>query len=96
MRGLNKLREKDINQIVEVFKNKEITDKFSNLVKLDDIKKNNYNLIVSRYVDTYDDDLINLEDIADDRVVLLDKLDKTNKKIDGFNIELNLDEKLKL
>ena len=80
MRGLNKLREKDINQIVEVFKNKEITDKFSNLVKLDDIKKNNYNLIVSRYVDTYDDDLINLEDIADDRVVLLDKLDKTNKK----------------
>ena len=95
LRGFNRLREEDIERIVESFLSKSIIEKFSNLSNLDEIRKNDFNLNISRYVDTFDEDIIKLEDIGEDIKKLNDNLEETNKKIDDLLLDLSLDEKLK-
>lgn len=48
----NKLRASDIKKIVDVIKKRESVDKFSRLVSRDEIRANDYNLNIPRYVDT--------------------------------------------
>lgn len=47
----NKLRDKDIKSIVSAFEDYKDVDKFARVVSLDEIKENDYNLNISRYVD---------------------------------------------
>lgn len=47
----NRLRERDIHQIVDVFTNAEAHDAYSRLVPLDEIQKNEFNLNLPRYID---------------------------------------------
>lgn len=48
----NKLRASDIKRIVDVVTNRESVDKFSKVVCRDEIRKNEYNLNIPRYVDS--------------------------------------------
>lgn len=48
----NRLRERDIHQIVDVFTNAETHAGYSRLVPLDEIAKNDFNLNLPRYIDT--------------------------------------------
>ena len=48
----NKLRASDIKRIVDVIKNRESIDKFSRVVSRDEIRANDYNLNIPRYVDS--------------------------------------------
>ena len=71
-RAKNVLRDEDVIKIVETYnayrngKNAE-NDKYSHVVSLEDIKNNNYNLNIPRYVDTFEEetvidiDLVNAE-----------------------------------
>jgi type I restriction enzyme M protein len=58
----NRLREQDIHKIVDTFIKQDELDKFSRMVPLDEIAdpKNDYNLIIARYIDSTDQ-----EDIQD-------------------------------
>ena len=62
-RAKNILRDEDIARIVETYKayrngeNAEI-DKYSHVASLDEIKKNEYNLNIPRYVDTFEEEEI--------------------------------------
>ena len=47
----NFLREEHITKISEIYHKKEIIEKFTDLIDLEEIKENNFNLNVSRYVD---------------------------------------------
>lgn len=47
----NKLQDKDIKHIVDVFRSYRQEEKYSRVVGLDEIKENDYNLNISRYVD---------------------------------------------
>lgn len=47
----NKLRDEDIQRIVKTFNEYKDTERFSRVVHLDEIKSNDYNLNISRYVD---------------------------------------------
>src|SRR3989338_839266 len=47
----NKLRDEDIEKIVKVFNEYKETERFSRIVSLDEIKENDYNLNISRYID---------------------------------------------
>ena len=96
LRGFNRLREEDIEKIVESFKSKEIVDQFSNVSSLEEIRKNDFNLNISRYVDTFDENIIKLEDIGENIKELKENLEKTDEKIDDLLLDLNLSEKLKL
>jgi type I restriction enzyme M protein len=48
----NKLREVDINHIVEVFENFSDTKRYSKVVDINEIRENDYNLNIRRYADT--------------------------------------------
>ncbi|MBF1156898.1 MAG: type I restriction-modification system subunit M [[Eubacterium] sulci] len=48
----NKLRESDIKKIVDTFKNRLSIDKYSKVVSRDEIRQNEYNLNIPRYVDS--------------------------------------------
>ena len=52
----NKLRARDIREIVDTLKARKLVTKFAKLVTKDDIRKNEYNLNIPRYVDSSDDE----------------------------------------
>lgn len=52
----NQLREQDIAKIVETYDNWETIDKYSYVATLDEIKENDYNLNIPRYVDTFEEE----------------------------------------
>ncbi len=49
----NKLREIDIQRIFNVYEKYESVDRFSYVVTIDELKENEYNLNIPRYVDTF-------------------------------------------
>jgi type I restriction enzyme M protein len=52
----NFLREKDLNGIVKAYRETEESEKYSRLVDLYEIEENNYNLSISRYINTFDEE----------------------------------------
>nr|WP_293371179.1 N-6 DNA methylase [Nevskia sp.] len=56
----NRLRERDLHRIVDVFTNTEAHPGYSRLVPVDEIERNDFNLNLPRYIDTQD-----AEDIQD-------------------------------
>lgn len=52
----NKLRAQDIEKIVSSYKAFETTNKYSFRAKIEDIKENEYNLNIPRYVDTFEEE----------------------------------------
>nr|HPL93790.1 type I restriction-modification system subunit M [Paludibacteraceae bacterium] len=60
----NELSEKHLDNIVETYKFRNERERYSRRVSLDEIKKNDYNLNISRYVSTSEDEIqIDLEDV---------------------------------
>ncbi len=52
----NVLRDCDVEKIVETYKNRETIDKYSYVAKMEEIKENDYNLNIPRYVDTFEEE----------------------------------------
>lgn len=52
----NKLTDANIEKIVNTYKNWESVDKYSYVATLDEIKENDYNLNIPRYVDTFEEE----------------------------------------
>ena len=50
----NRLRESDIDKIIDTYAERKTKDKYSYLASLDEIKENDYNLNIPRYVDTFE------------------------------------------
>jgi type I restriction enzyme M protein len=61
----NRLRTSDIDKIIETYSERKVEDKYSHLASLDEIKENDYNLNIPRYVDTFEEE----EEIDLDAVV---------------------------
>ena len=52
----NKLREEDINKIVEAYLAHHDIDKYAHVATMDEIRENDYNLNIPRYVDTFEEE----------------------------------------
>ena len=52
----NKLRESDIDKIIETYEQRKSEDKYSHVATLKEIKENDYNLNIPRYVDTFEEE----------------------------------------
>lgn len=50
----NKLTKENIEKIVETYKRRETVEKYSHLATFDEIKENDFNLNIPRYVDTFE------------------------------------------
>ena len=52
----NKLREEDINRILTTYSARQDVEKYAHLAKFDEIKENDFNLNIPRYVDTFEEE----------------------------------------
>lgn len=52
----NKLSSENIDKIVKTYKEREIIEKYSYVATFDEIKENDYNLNIPRYVDTFEEE----------------------------------------
>lgn len=52
----NKLRDSDIERIVDTYRKREAVDKYSYVATKDEIGENDYNLNIPRYVDTFEEE----------------------------------------
>lgn len=50
----NRLRTTDIDKIIETYQNWTEIDKYSHIASIDEVKENDYNLNIPRYVDTFE------------------------------------------
>jgi len=77
----NNLRSEDINKIVDAYKTRKNIEKYAHLSDYDEIVKNDYNLNIPRYVDTFEEE----EQI--DIVALSDEITDLNTQIQQKEFE---------
>lgn len=62
----NNLREQDIMKIVDTYEKYTTIDKYSYVASMDEIKENDYNLNIPRYVDTFEEEeMVDMEAVAE-------------------------------
>ena len=84
------LDEASIKKLIEVYSKRQVVEKYSNIVSVSEIAANEFNLSVSRYVDTFEGEFIQLTDLANEKTEITSEIKKLNKKIDEMMEELNL------
>lgn len=76
----NILRYCDIEKIVKTYKNRETLDKYSYVATLDEIRENDYNLNIPRYVDTFEEEeLVDIEEVKKN----IENIEKELKSVQG-------------
>jgi type I restriction enzyme M protein len=85
------LGRKTIDKIVEVYNARQTIDKFSNVVSLRELAKNDFILSTSRYVDTFGGEFIRLEDLKDQKQKTDCRIRRLNKKINMMMDDLGID-----
>lgn len=52
----NNLSEENITKIIETYRNRQDVDKYAHVASIEEIKENDYNLNIPRYVDTFEEE----------------------------------------
>jgi len=85
----NQLTDENIAQIIETYQARADVDKYAHLASLDEIKENDYNLNIPRYVDTFEEEEeIDLVAVRDERKQLKERLAALEIEMDGYLKEL--------
>ena len=85
----NRLTEKNIEKIVAVFGDRKDVEKYAHLATMDEIRENNYNLNIPRYVDTFEEEEeIDLMAVRREREELKARLAKLEVEMDRYLKEL--------
>lgn len=79
-----------LDKIVDIYRKREIIDGLSNVISLKQLEENDFNLSMSRYVDTYGGKFIKLEDLAGDKKEIDSNLEKLNKKIEKMMEDMDI------
>lgn len=91
VKNQNVLRDEDIEKIVETYRERKIEEKYSYLATLEEIKENDYNLNIPRYVDTFEEEeLVDLDDVSSKLQALESEMASTDESIAKFCDELGI------
>ncbi len=87
----NYLRNSDIQKIITTYTNRIVEDKYSYKASLEEIKENDYNLNIPRYVDTFEEEeQIDLDDVSKELKELETQIKTTDENIAKFCEELSI------
>lgn len=87
----NILRHQDVEKIIATYRNRTAIEKYSYVATLDELKENDYNLNIPRYVDTFEeDDEVDLDLIATDLVKIATDLKTNETTIANYCNQLNI------
>ncbi|WIF94089.1 type I restriction-modification system subunit M [Caminicella sporogenes] len=89
----NKLRDEDIEKITLVYDEFKDVDKYASVVTLETIKENDYNLNISRYVDTTEPEPeVDIPQVIREIRELKEKSKETENRLNGYLKELGFEE----
>src|SRR5690554_2400568 len=85
----NQLTDENIQKIIDTYKARENVDKYAYLASFDEIKENDFNLNIPRYVDTFEEEAeIDLVAVRTERVQLKNELQTLEAEMEGYLKEL--------
>ncbi len=85
----NVLTEENITKIVETYRARKDVDKYAHLATPDEIRENDYNLNIPRYVDTFEEEEeIDLNAVRKERAEIKAELAKLEARMDAYLKEL--------
>lgn len=85
----NKLSEENINKIIAAYCNRKDIDKYAHVARLDEIKRNDYNLNIPRYVDTFEEQpVVPLSQLAQELAEVNEDIEYTTKELFKLMSEL--------
>ncbi|EGI71501.1 type I restriction-modification system, DNA-methyltransferase subunit M [Pseudoalteromonas distincta] len=86
----NQLTANNIQKIIDTYKARETVDKYAYLATLEEIKENDFNLNIPRYVDTFEEEAeIDLVAVRTERLQLQNELKALEVKMEGYLKELD-------
>ncbi|MCG3684510.1 type I restriction-modification system subunit M [Aliarcobacter butzleri] len=87
----NYLTNENIEKIIDTYANRKEIEKYSHLASMDEIKENDYNLNIPRYVDTFEEEeVIDLDKVSSELKALEIEMKITDETIASFCRELNI------
>ncbi|MDY0181408.1 type I restriction-modification system subunit M [Aliarcobacter skirrowii] len=87
----NFLTNENIEKIIDTYANRKEIEKYSHLASLDEIKENDYNLNIPRYVDTFEEEeVIDLDKVSSELKALEIDMKTTDETIAKFCEELGI------
>ncbi len=87
----NKLRDMDLDHIVNTYRQRAVEDKYSYRATLEEIRENDYNLNIPRYVDTFEEEKeIDIQAVQREIEDLEGQLTQVRAEMDGYLKELGL------
>ncbi len=87
----NMLTDEHVLKIVETYQQRENIDKYAYVASLGEIKENDYNLNIPRYVDTFEEEeSVDIEAVANQIKTLDADMQETDETIAGFCQELGI------
>jgi len=91
VKNQNKLRKEDIDKIIQTYANREEIDNYSHNTTIDEIKENDFNLNIPRYVDTFEEEEpVNLDEVCDELERISKEMDEVDAEIDKYCKELGI------
>lgn len=88
----NKLKDEHINKIIEAYRNRVDIDKFAHLASIEEIRENEYNLNIPRYVDTFEpEEEIDLNEVISQLKQDDKEIAELEQKISGILKELGIE-----
>lgn len=87
----NLLSEEDVERIVSTYRKRVTIEKFSYLAPLSEVRENEYNLIIPRYVDTFEEEEpVDLAEVTRKLQAIENDIEQTDRTIAGFCKELGI------
>ncbi|MBS4171822.1 type I restriction-modification system subunit M [Bacillus sp. FJAT-49736] len=87
----NKLREEDIEKIIKTYEKFEVIEKYSYVANIDEIKDNDFNLNIPRYVDTFEEEeQVNMEQVKEKIIDIKQELQEIESQMEKYLKELGL------
>ena len=87
----NYLTNENIEKIIDTYANRKEIEKYSHLASMDEIKENDYNLNIPRYVDKFEEEeVIDLKKVSSELKALEIEMKTTDETIASFCRELNI------
>lgn len=89
----NSLREKDIEKILTAYRKRKAVDQYAYLAAYDEIADNDFNLNISRYIDTFEEEeAVDIQAAQKDIVDIEAKLAEVEERIDHYLQELGFND----
>ncbi len=89
----NRLRDEDVDKIIETYKNREEIEKYSHVASLQEVEENEYNLNIPRYVDTFEEEEeIDIKQVQQELKEIDKQIEEVDKELNVYLKELGLDE----